>query len=63
MARERTGSLELRGGIWHVRVTVTRDAKSVREWYTLDTPDYEAAKRRKAPLSTSARAAAMSGAK
>ncbi len=50
MPRARTGNLELRGGVWHVRVTVTRKGRSVRDRYNLDTTDHAVAERRKAQL-------------
>jgi integrase len=47
MPRPRTGSLELRKGIWHARITMRRDGKPVaRKWVTLDTPDRATATRR-----------------
>jgi integrase len=50
MPRARTGILELRKGIWHVRVTVERDGRKVRDRYTLDTTDRPTAERRKVKL-------------
>jgi integrase len=50
MPRPRTGQLVLRGGIWHARITVTRNGQSSREWYTLDTADRATAERRKEKL-------------
>jgi integrase len=50
MPRARTGNLELRKGIWHVRVTVERDGRTCRDRYTLDTSDRPTAERRKAKL-------------
>jgi len=50
MPRPRTGNLELRKGIWHTRVTVTRGGRSVRAWYCLDTTDRATAERRKEKL-------------
>ena len=50
MARPRTGSLELRKGVYHARLTVTRDGKDLREWFTLDTSDHATAQKRLAKL-------------
>jgi integrase len=50
MPRQRTGQLVLRNGIWHARITVTRNGAAVRDWYTLDTPDRATAERRKDKL-------------
>ncbi len=50
MPRARTGQLVVRNGIWHARVRVTRNGKTTREWYTLDTPDHATAERRKDKL-------------
>jgi integrase len=46
VARARRGSLELRKGSWHARVTVTREGKARREWYDLKTADRGTAERR-----------------
>jgi integrase len=40
----------LRAGIWYARVTVTRNGKNARDWYTLDTSDHATALRRKDKL-------------
>ncbi len=50
MARARTGSLELRGGVWHAKVSVERDGRVVRDRYSLDTSDRATAERRKDKL-------------
>jgi len=50
MPRPRTGQLVLRSGIWHARVRVTRDGKTTRDWYTLDTADFAKAERLKDKL-------------
>ncbi len=55
MPRPRTGQLVQRSGIWHARVSVTRDGKTTREWYTLDTADYATAERRKVKLAAGPR--------
>lgn len=46
MARPRTGHLELRGGVWHCRVTVGEGEKKHREFYGLGTADKALAKRK-----------------
>jgi integrase len=50
MARARTGTLELRKGIWHAVLTVDRDGRAVRDRYNLDTTDRPTAERRKVKL-------------
>lgn len=51
MPRPRTGSKELRKGIWHARITVRREGTpAVRQWYSLDTADEATAQRRLARL-------------
>ncbi len=54
MSRQRTGTIEMRGGIAHARVTVDTSAEeraagapaTKRAWYSLGTPDRSTAKRR-----------------
>jgi integrase len=51
MARKLTGSLELRKDVWHARITVRRSDGTVkRPWYSLETSDHTAAKRKLARL-------------
>jgi integrase len=50
MPRQRTGSLELRNGVWHVRVTVGKGDDKHREWYDLGTTDKALAVRKAARL-------------
>jgi len=51
VARKRTGSLELRKGIWHARLTVSNaDGICSRPWFSLETADKTAAKRKLARL-------------
>lgn len=49
MGRKRTGTKQLRAGIWHARITV---AKGQRDWYSLETGDEDLADRRLERLNT-----------
>src|SRR5450755_3058125 len=46
----RKGTLELRGGIWHARLTVTIDGESIRKWFDLGTDNKIVARRKMARL-------------
>jgi integrase len=50
MSRQRTGTLELRKGTWHVRVTVGQGAEARRERWDTATTDRALAKRKAARL-------------
>lgn len=50
MAPPSTGHLELRGGVWHVRLSKGSGKDRRREWYDLGTADKRVAERRKAKL-------------
>jgi multidrug efflux pump subunit AcrA (membrane-fusion protein) len=51
VSRKRTGSLELRKGIWHARLTVRdQDGAVARPWYSLDTDDRATAEQKLAAL-------------
>lgn len=50
MSRSRTGSLKLRAGGFHLRVTSDVDGKTKREWYDLDTFDPKVAEAKRARL-------------
>lgn len=56
MPRRRTGSLELRDGIYHARVTVDAEGGPTRPWFCLNTSDEETAKKRLERLVTDAAA-------
>jgi len=56
MARKRTGSLELRDGVYFARVTIGSGAEQSRPWFCLNTGDEGAAKKRLAKLVTDAAA-------
>lgn len=44
--RPRKGSLEMRGGTWHARITVTAEGESVRRWRDTGTSDRTVARRK-----------------
>jgi integrase len=48
--RPRKGSLEFRGGTWHVRLTLTVEGVAVRKWFSLNTDNKVVARRKAARL-------------
>lgn len=50
MAPPSTGHLELRGGVWHVRLSKGSGKERKRDWYSLNTADKRVAIRRKEKL-------------
>src|SRR5262245_58366266 len=45
MPRQRPGSLELKNGVWHARVTEVVNGAAPRPWYALETADEALAQR------------------
>ena len=50
MPKARTGTLALRKGSWHVRLTLDIDGEVIRRWFNLETADKVVARRKAARL-------------